>query len=335
MKEIKVRLYRYEDDNFVELWKVIDSVKGEPRYYGRYMYHNEGTWYYVCDPLGYCELHHSVKDDVMFILCDEKGNEYLRYSNADDNPLPKLQEYIKMEWDKHKDKILHNVENHEKDFWAEIIYGETTLGINQWLLSFKDPDLYKKEIDDMYGYDENWLYCRTEEIKYEPIEGTEFTYLGDKYQFTKVTCRHKICGVEWIEYRCTDAPYRIDSWTNSIVSHYGNLGNWYDSSKIGAMYDKRTARNVIVKALEEIYPKENDRSWLLYVDESSFYKTLRKYSYGEAAEILLGKELHRDKVLEIANKEKTEHHFYLNTKENRDYINQKYSEIIDDTIWRW
>lgn len=334
MKEIKVRLYRDENDDFVELWKVIDHIKGEPMYYGRYMYGNSGTWYTVCDPLGYCELNSTVKDNVVFVLCGEDGEEYYRYSNADENPLPTFQSYIKMEWNKHKNKIQHNVENHEKDFWAEAIYGETTLGINQWLLSFKDPDLYKKEIDDMYGYDENWLYCHNEEIKYEPIEETEFSYLGRNYQFTKVTYRHKVCGAEWIQYECTDAPYTIDDFYKHIVAYYGSLGNWYDTSNVGAMYDKRTARNIIVKTLEEIYKKGTDRSYLLYVDESSCCKVLRKLAYGEAADVLLGKELHRDNVLEIANREKTEHHFYLNTKENRDMINQMYPEIIDNT-WRY
>jgi len=50
MKEIKVKLYADENDSFVELWKVIDHVKGDPLYYGRYTYNDEGTWYYVCDP---------------------------------------------------------------------------------------------------------------------------------------------------------------------------------------------------------------------------------------------------------------------------------------------
>ena len=33
MKEIKVKKSRNEDDNYVELWKVIDPMKGVPQYY--------------------------------------------------------------------------------------------------------------------------------------------------------------------------------------------------------------------------------------------------------------------------------------------------------------
>ena len=83
MREIKVQLYSGEDDNYVELWKTVEEIEGKHRYYGRYTYGDEGTWYSVCDPLGYCELNAPIADDVMFICCDENGNEVIRYSNAD------------------------------------------------------------------------------------------------------------------------------------------------------------------------------------------------------------------------------------------------------------
>ena len=116
MKEIKVRIYRSENDNYIELWKVIDPEKGKPQYYGRYMFNNEGLWIYVSDPLGYYEWDHDVPNDVVFILCDESGNEYYRYSNADKNPLPTLEEVIKVEWNKVKRSIPHNSEDYKKDF---------------------------------------------------------------------------------------------------------------------------------------------------------------------------------------------------------------------------
>jgi hypothetical protein len=300
------------------------------------MYGNEGTWYTVSDPLGYCELDCHVKDDVMFILCDTDGNEYYRYSNADKNPLPKFETVIRMEWDKVKDKIPHNTENHSVDFWAEAIYGETTLGINQWLLTFKNPDLYKKEIDDMYGYDENWLYCRTEEVKYEPIDGKEFSYLGNKYQFTKVTNRHTVCGVEWIEYQCTDVPYVIDDWTKRVNS-YMTLGNWYDKTNIGAMMDKRSANLLTINMLKEIYPCEEKTPSLLWIRTDTFYGTdkechiLYRISYKEAAEKILGKELHRGKVFSLLADEKENHSFCLYTKENKKEILAQYPEIMDRT----
>ena len=35
MREIKVQLYRGEVDNYVELWKTVEDIKGKHRYYGR------------------------------------------------------------------------------------------------------------------------------------------------------------------------------------------------------------------------------------------------------------------------------------------------------------
>jgi hypothetical protein len=329
MKEIKVRLYVSENDDYVELWKVINPEEGKPDYFGRYTYADEGTWYYVCDPLGYCELDHSVGKDVMFIVCDNNGNEVCRYSNADKNPLPKFETVMHNEWSKIKDSLPHNIENHTADFWAEAILGETTLSINQWLLSFKDPDLYQKEINDMYGYDENWCYCRTKEIKYEPIKGSEFTYLGEKYCFTKVTNKHEICGVEWIAYECTDVEYVIDDWCNSIHS-YGTMGNWFDKSNVGAMYDRRTARLLAEKALDEIYPKENKYDKLLYVDNGKRFYSLY---YSQAAEVLLGSELHRDKVRAIIEAEHQQNTFMTYNlrfrKANIEKIKEKYPDIVD------
>lgn len=325
MKEIKVKLYRHEDDSYVELWKVLSPQKGEPKYYGRYTYGNSGTWYTIHDPHGYCEMGSPVSNDVMFLLCDEKGEEYFRYSNADENPLPKLETVVSMEWDKIKDSIQHNTENHTADFWAESLCGETVLGINQWLLTFKDPDLYKQEIDAMHGYDENWIYCRTRQVRCEPIPGTEFSYLGKKYQFTKVTCWHTVCGAKWIEYKCTDSPCKIDKWIGKVVYYY-DMGNWYDSSNIGTMYDRRTARNVVINALEEIYPKVNDNDELLYVKQNGC-AYLEKKSYGKAAEALLGNDLHRDKVLDIIKTEREEHHFYQDTEKNRALIERLYPNI--------
>lgn len=267
MSEIKVRLYQSENDSYIELWKVIKPEKGKPQFYGRYTYNGKGTWCYVADPLGYCEMDHDVPDDVVFILCDESGNECCRYSNADENPLPTLEEVIKAEWNKIKASIPHNAENYEKDFFTEVKSGETTMGINQWLLSFKDPDLYQKEIAGMNGCDENWLYGTKsgKEIKYEPVPETIFSYLGHEYQFIKVTCKHDVCGVEWIEYKCTDAPYIVEDWNHRVKSYGNDVGNYYNETNIGTMYDIRTARQLVADALAEIYPIAEQNASLLYV----------------------------------------------------------------------
>lgn len=335
MKEIKVRIYRSEDDNYVELWKVIDPEKGKPQYYGRYMYLNEGLWIYVSDPLGYCERDHDVPNDVVFILCDEKGNECCRYSNADENPLPTLEEVIKAEWNKVKGSILHNTEDYDKDFISEVKSGETTLNINQWLLSFKDPDIYKEAIEGMNGYDENWLYGTRsgKEIKYEPIPGTTFSYLGHEYQFTKVTCKHDVCGVEWIEYKCTDSPCVIEEWNHRVKSYSNDVGNFFDAKNIGTMYDIQTARKIVKDALVEIYPPPTAQEELLHIRKNCCYTILDRISYEKAAEILLGSELHRNKVSELIVAEKLENHFFLYTTENKESILAENPGIIDNT-WR-
>lgn len=323
MKEIKVRLYLEENDSYVELWKVINPEKGAMQYYGRYTYQDQGTWYTVSDPLGYCELNSVVKKDIVFVLCDKEGNECCRYSNADKNPLMKRETVIKAEWDKIKDTIQHNAEDQQKDFFAESLCGETTMGINQWLLTFKDPDLYKNEIADMHGYDENWLYTRKEEIGYEPVPGSEFTYLGEKCQFTKIKYKHTVCGVEWIEYHCTDSSYEFGDYTHMY------MGNWFDASNVGAMIDKRSAREFVLKGLKNIYPKTNIFQELLYVEKTGPYKILKVLSYEKAAEILLNNELHKEKVMKMVEDERVNPHFYLNTAENKAYIFETYPNIIE------
>lgn len=37
MREIKVQLYRGEDDNYVELWKTVEEIEGKHRYYGSHL----------------------------------------------------------------------------------------------------------------------------------------------------------------------------------------------------------------------------------------------------------------------------------------------------------
>lgn len=333
MEEIKVRIYRSEDDNYIELWKVIYPEKGKPQYYGRYMFNNEGLWIYVSDPLGYCEWDHDVPNDVVFILCDESGNEYYRYSNADKNPLPTLEEVIKAEWNKVKRSIPHNSEDYKKDFISEVKSGETTLSINQWLLSFMDPDIYKKEIEEMNGYSQNWLYGTRsgKEIKYEQITGTGFYYLGHKYQFTKVTCKHDVCGVEWTEFKCTDSPCVIEEWNHRVKSYGYDVGNYFDAKNIGTMYDIQTARKIVNDALVEIYSPQTAQEELLYIRKDSCCTILDRISYEKAAEILLGRELHRNKVSELIAAEKLENHFF--PTENKESILAENPGIIDNT-WR-
>ena len=62
----KVQLYMTENDCYNELWKVVGTKN---RFFCRHVFGKFKTWYYVCDPLGYCELDHPA-DDIEFIVTD-------------------------------------------------------------------------------------------------------------------------------------------------------------------------------------------------------------------------------------------------------------------------
>ena len=334
-KEIKVYLYANENDDFNELWKVVD----EEQYYARHTFGNEGIWYYVCDPLGYCELDYKVPNDVTFIMCDSEGNEYHRYSNGEPNPLPKFADYIKIQWQKVKDNIPHNTENDEANFWSMCWNGETIRKLNQWLVSFMDKDLYPKEIADMHGYEENWYGCwHNTETDYTSIPGSEFEYLGNKYQFVKVHHKHDVCGVEWDTFECCDNPLQMGWWgteTHPQVQSYMEMGNWFDDSIYGTMYDKRTARERIAEKLLEIFPKEREYGTLLFVrkNEPDKWCTASAYcwekGYGECAEMLINDDYHVDNISDLTQniKARTENIVFLNNRENRKKIVEMYPEV--------
>lgn len=340
-KEIKVYLYRGEDDNYNELWKIID----EEKYYARNTFHNNGKWYHVCDPLGYCELDYPVANDVVFILCDKDGNEYCRYSNGQENPLPKFEDFVRIQWNKIKAAIPHNTENMEKEFWSMCFNGETTQKLNQWLVSFMDKDLYPKEIADMYGYEENWYGCwHNKETDYTPIPGSEFEYLGEKYQFVKVHHKHDVCGVEWDTFECCDNPIQMSycgTETHPFIQSYMELGNWFDNSKYGTMLDKRTARERIVKKLLEVFPKEKKYQGLLLVKDNGVDSWTSRYccyskSYEDCADELINRDYHINKINELIEnfEERTKNIVFVNNANNKEMICNIYSEIYgyDDCL---
>lgn len=334
MKEIKVSIYSHEDGHYVELWKVV----GEEKYYGRFMFNNEGTWYYVADPLGYCELDRCVPNDVMFIMCDDDGNEYMRYSNAQENPLPTFSKYIDIEWKKVKANIKHNKENEELNFWTECFSGETSRKLDKWLISFMDKDKYEKEIADMNGYQENWCCCwHNTETEYTTIPGSEFTYLGQKYQFVKVHHKHDVCGVEWDTFECCDSPIQMSCWgteTHPFINSYKEMGNWFDESIKGTMYDTLTAKNLVTKKLLEVLPRDNEYRDLIYVipkteDSWSVCHRGGYVSYYECAEKLIGRDYHITVIDELIEKlaEKIKDIVFLNTTENYFKVYEKYPGI--------
>lgn len=335
-KEIKVQLYANENDDYNELWKVID----EEKYYARHTYHNAGIWYHVCDPLGYCELDSPVSNDVTFIMCDSEGNECFRYSNDEPNPLPKFADYIKQEWQKVKNTIQHNTERDDLNFWTMCFSGETVRKLEQWLVSFMDKDLYPKEIAEMNGYDINWYGCwHNKETEYTPIPNSQFEYLGKKYQFIKVHHKHDICGVEWDTFECCDNPIQMGWWgteSHPQVQSYMEMGNWFDESIKGTMYDSMTARNLVSQKLRELFPIEKDYQNLIYVEpkpkdnntwrvnDVCYIKT-----YGDCAEALIKRDYHIKAITELLDNlsERTKDIIFVNNKDNRELVRKLYPEI--------
>lgn len=328
-KTVKVRLMCPEDDSYVELWEAIDHKEGEPSYYGRFTYQDQGTWYYVSDPLGYRELDHSVPDTVTFIACDSDGNECCRYSNADKNPLPKLENVWKNQW-------LRCME--------QLTGVKTEDCFKKWLLSFKDPEKYPKEIENMRGYEENWIYPTREELSCEPISGTEFTYLGKHYAFSAIRMRHTICGVTWMEYHCTDSP-AVYNETYHYTYSLDVFGYQFDDKVWGPMYDTATARQVIEDALRQVLTMPHDR-FLVITDadtaDAGTPQFVNRYKLPELIEHLLGRERNRTKVDQLAGNIRDSFTDYClrygkecicqNTKENRARLRKDFPDIPE---WYW
>lgn len=83
-KTLKVKIVRYENDDYIELWKTIQPKGNTPKYIG-ICTSGEPYWIYVCDPLGYCENNGIIEDDVTVIVCDENCNKLFITSNKDDS----------------------------------------------------------------------------------------------------------------------------------------------------------------------------------------------------------------------------------------------------------
>ena len=105
-KTLKVKIVRYENDDYIELWKIINPKENTPKYIGRYTC-GIPYWIYVSDPLGYCENSHPLEDDIKVIVCDENCNKLFITSNKDDSvQFPKFDEAISNEWTNHTE--LHS-----------------------------------------------------------------------------------------------------------------------------------------------------------------------------------------------------------------------------------
>lgn len=283
--EIRVKKLNFESFSGNEVWQEIKKGNNG-KCFERVPCGDRSEWYTVSDPFGYCERNYMVSDDTVFIICDEKGNELFRHSNKSNLPFLSFEQTVRRAWEALG--IHCQEEDYQKDFMSEYLCGETTQKLNMWLLSFMDTELYPDEIRGMHFYPENWCSClRYSEQSVEPIKDSTFSYLGKTYQFCKVKYRHTVCGAEWYAFVCTDAPYtRYDNnWNKDVLVDYMTMGNVFDSTKTGAMYATRQAKEIIISGLKKIYPSSEKYPCLYAASpKTGFYKSV---SYESAAEKLL------------------------------------------------
>lgn len=304
-KEIKVTKYRDEDDCYNELW-----VTPEGKYVVRA---TEGLpcWYHVSDPLGYCERDHIFNDSTVFLVCDKDWNPLFGCSNLN-SEFPTVKHKCREEWERVKSECTHIDDETAKTFWPEAVIDKVVYNVDDWLLSFKDPDKYRIEIEEMNGIDDNWTMFRKELLSKEPV--STFKFLGEDYAIFRLHYRHKVCGVEWDEY--LSGRLHMKEW-ESYIDYYASN---FDMQHCGDFYSKRAAIHYIHKALREIYPQIKEKfdtserlgalseiheyEW----DEGRYYE--RKHSYYDAAVTLLkDKDYRRDHVAALAKKEEKKHSF--------------------------
>lgn len=298
-KEIQIQIYYHENDDYNELWKVVGTPKGTSGAYYVRATECGGFWYTVGDPLGYCERDCSVKNDVLFIICNSEGEPVGASSNI--NPtFPTLKQAAGKEWDKVKDGVNHVEEDTTKNFYSMCWDGSSTLNINQWLESFMDPDLYPEEIADMYGYPENWV-MKCKEIGKEAI--STFDYLGVGYAIYKVKFRHEICGVEYYEFYCGRYPFM--GKYESYVAFYASC---FDSQNIGTMYPRKIAFQKLREQLKDIY-----NGPVCEYQERYGEKFVYPLLMDEVSQRLINGDFHRVNVDAIADKEKQNPTFELIT----------------------
>jgi len=299
MKEIRVTLYSHENDAYNELYRVIDGDTKQ-KYFARYTCNN-GTWYFVSDPLGYCELSHPCPENYVFVVCTANGKELFKDSNGEiRNPFPTFEQQAIMEWDAIKENY------------------PTKEGKDTWLQSFITKDMKEKLKDEPCLYN-NWTLCWISEIKKESIK--EFEHLGTDYCIYKVTMKHMYCDCEWIKYLA--GLKKMDEG-----SGYGKyFGEWYDDSVVGACYGNGEAIWLVADALKLIYPGFG----VSRVEVGRFAVYERRMSYRMAAEHhLLKGNFEREFVNLVIENERTHKSFYSNLEE----IKKDYPDCLGDNDFR-
>lgn len=290
--EFKVQIWREENDSYNELWKVV----GEKDYFVRNTW-GGGTWYFVCDPLGYCELDYACPDDYIFIVCDSNGNELLRDSNGMAN----------------RPKILSR-EVAAKQEWKSIEdnYFVTKEGLSSWLQSFMTPERITSDMTCPY---DNWTVFWHEEKERRCIH--EFTHLGDTLCIYQVLKKHKYCDAEWKEY------YAGTPNMTEYENYIAYFGAEFDAQNHGPMYGMNEAICKVEAALKKIYAPAN---YISRVDVFEWGTYERKMKFYNTATLLLNGNYEREFVKSVIKKEQENPQFFR----NRDEIKAKYPEYIPD-----
>lgn len=267
-KEFWVQLKYHENDDYNELW-----ITKDKKYFARHTYYDKGIWYFVSDPLGYCELDHMCPDDYIFHVCGPDWKELFIDTNK--TGFESLRVVKNREWENARPMFEHMLfeENLSTIFLTHAITGDNPSELNQWLLTFKDPDIYGDVAKD---YDENWCGCwKTEEMS--RIQLGTFDYVGIELAIEKVRYRHMICGVEWSEYYCA-GEYK---------------GAFFDVKHVGTMYSRR---NAIKKVADQLKEKFQNAKYLSYIENYDWGCYQRKVDIYDAAKMLIGGDYHRDAV---------------------------------------
>lgn len=302
--ERRVRLKYTENDCYIELWQVIDSSNKHDRYVGRYTA-GGGEWVKISDPLGYCEMDYSFSPDVVFILCDKNGKELFRSRNGDGSAnFNTYEKEAHKQFNKYAEEAGLNtkVEDVHAMFLAHFFSGDPVGGLNEWLMSYQDPDLYPEAKD----YHENWTQFDIDTVR-EPEILKTYTYLGEEFKIKRVHYKHRYCGVEW----------------STLYSGEYYIGDEFDSTTHGTMYSRREAARLLTDAIELNHPNrysvsvvKNMQPW--GVDEP-YYKEIR-YNIGRAWEYLADDDLHRAHIDKMVQTEKEKSHFYGSYSEiQKDY----------------
>lgn len=314
--KLKIRLVCQENDEYNELWATFDE---KPKYFCRNVY-GKPYWYYVCDPLGYCELDRAVENDKIFVVCSSDGKEQFESSNLTGADFPTFEAFAKKEWEKVKGNFPHYSVNSEAEFWSQTLGSGTTYSADKWLLTFMDIETYPEEIAMMHGYEENWVNCNhNKPIKKEIVH--EFEYLGEKYMIAKVTYEHDVCHKQTINYWVTDRE-ELDEYVGWNLF----LADYFEGEP-GPILPESDAVRFLVDGLKTIYKGKI----LSYVAPLWGYRDKfceQKVSIVDAAKHLMKGNKNKNTLAEKIKNEKRKHTFF---ECDDPTILTKYPDLIRDT----